>query len=222
DALRGAGQQGLYALRLGELILWSESGPFAALVAVIRGNPPESLHEVLRDVLSRVHAARGGALQTFSGDSTGYADIEAQLRESVLLRQEAPKAARSRYSWQILLVAMAVIGALGWWLRHWWRDTQRWEEYVSRLRDQPGIVVTDIGRNGGKWQVSGLRDPMAVDPQRLLRESSIDPSRVVSRWQPYVGLNPDLVLRRMVKVVQPPPGITLSLAGDHIVAHGSA
>jgi len=107
-------------------------------------------------------------------------------------------------------------------LSHWWRDTQRWEEYVSRLRDQPGIVVTDIGRNGGKWQVSGLRDPMAVDPQRLLRESSIDPSRVVSRWQPYVGLNPDLVLRRMVKVVQPPPGITLSLAGDHIVAHGSA
>ncbi len=89
DSFSGASQQGLDALRLGELTLWSESGPFAALVAVIRGNPPESLHDTLRDVLSRIHAARAGALEAFSGDSSGFADIEARSAKfgTRLLRQ---------------------------------------------------------------------------------------------------------------------------------------
>ena len=39
DSFSGA-EQGLDSLRLGELRLWSEPGPFAALVAVIRGDPP--------------------------------------------------------------------------------------------------------------------------------------------------------------------------------------
>jgi outer membrane protein OmpA-like peptidoglycan-associated protein len=222
DSFNGSSQQGLDALRLGELTLWSESGPFAALVAVIRGNPSESLHDTLRDVLSRIHAARGNALQAFDGDSTGLTDIEAYLRECVQLRQEAPKTPRSQYPWPTLLVAAAVVALLGWWLINWWQNEHRWQQYVSRLRDQPGIVITDVGKHGGKWQVSGLRDPVAADPQQLLREASIDPSRVVSHWQPYEGLNPDLVLRRMVKSLQPPPGITLSVDHDRIVAHGSA
>ena len=222
DSFSGSGQQGLDALRLGELTLWSESGPYAALVAVIRGNPPESLHDTLRDVLSRIHAERGSALQTFSGDSTGFTDIEAYLRECVQLRQQAPNAPRSRYPWAMLLVIAAALGLLGWWAIHWWQDEHRWQEYVSRLRDQPGIVITDVGKHDGKWQISGLRDPIAIDPQQLLRESSIDPARVVGHWQPYQGLNPDLVLRRMVRSLQPPPGLTLSVVRDRIIAHGSA
>ena len=51
DSFSGAEQQGLDTLRLGELRLWSEPGPFATLVAVIRGNPPEELHDTLRDVI---------------------------------------------------------------------------------------------------------------------------------------------------------------------------
>jgi len=58
DSFSGVDQQGLDTLRLGELRLWSEMGPFAMLVAVIRGNPPEELHETLRGVLARIHAER--------------------------------------------------------------------------------------------------------------------------------------------------------------------
>ena len=58
DSFKGAGQQGVDTLRLGDLRLWCEVGPFAMLVAVIRGNPPEELRESLRDVLSRIHDER--------------------------------------------------------------------------------------------------------------------------------------------------------------------
>lgn len=222
DSFTGTAQQGLDSLRLGELTLWSEPGPFAALVAVIRGNPPESLHEILRTTLSRFHADRGAALQAFDGDSSGFADIEAQLRECVELRQQAPKATRYQYPWQTVTVAIVLLAMFGWWGLHWVWNEHRWTQYVSRLREQPGIVVTDVGEQGGRWQISGLRDPVAADPRLLLRDAAIDPSKVAQHWQSFQSLEPALVLVRMAKAVKPPPEITLLVAGDHIVARGSA
>ena len=85
DSFSGAEHQGLDTVRLGELWLWSEPGPFATLVAVIRGNPSERLHEQLRSVLSRIHDERPHALESFDGDSSGFADVEAHLRECAAL-----------------------------------------------------------------------------------------------------------------------------------------
>ena len=98
DSFSGAEHQGLDTVRLGELWLWSEPGPFATLVAVIRGNPPEGLHEQLRSVLSRIHDERPHALESFDGDSSGFADVEAQLRECAALGQRAPRARGTRVS----------------------------------------------------------------------------------------------------------------------------
>jgi outer membrane protein OmpA-like peptidoglycan-associated protein len=83
-------------------------------------------------------------------------------------------------------------------------------------------VITETGKRDGKWLVGGLRDPLAVDPQLLLRESSIDPTRVVAQWQPYQSLNPEFVLKRVEAALAPPPTVTLSAEGDRIVAVGSA
>ena len=59
DSFKEKEQDGLDTIRFGELRLWSEVGPFATLVAVIRGNPPEELHEILRDRLLHIHAEFG-------------------------------------------------------------------------------------------------------------------------------------------------------------------
>jgi outer membrane protein OmpA-like peptidoglycan-associated protein len=229
DSFGNAGQQGLDSLRLGELRLWSERGSFATLVAVIRGNPPEELHESLRDVLSQIHAARPQALENFAGDSAGFADVEAQLTACTALRQRATKATRTGFPWLVALIglvllALAGAGGFRWWQNErLWESKQRlWTDYIARLRDQPGIVITEVERRGDKFLVAGLRDPLAVDPQLMLRQAGIDPARVVSRWVPYQGLDPEFVLKRLQASLDPPPGVTLSLLGDHIVAQGSA
>jgi OOP family OmpA-OmpF porin len=222
DSFTGVGQQGLDALRLGELALWSEPGAFATLVAVIRGNPPEALRDTLQSVLSRIHAERGQALQAFVGDSSTFLDIEAQLRECVQLRQERPSLARTRFPWPGLLIGIALLGLLGWGAFTWWRDTSAWQSYITRLRAQPGIVITDVGKHDGKWQISGLRDPLAADPLQLLRDASIDPARVVARWQLYQAFNADLVLKRFASSLQPPLTVKLAVTNDQIIAQGSA
>jgi outer membrane protein OmpA-like peptidoglycan-associated protein len=223
DSFSGAGQQGLDSLRLGELRLWSEPGPFATLVAVIRGDPPEGLHDTLRDVLTRIHAERYHALESFDGDSSTLADIEAQLTECVALRQKAPPRAGIGlrrlivFAWLVVLLMFA-----GAWGARWWQDEQLRENYVARLRAQPGIVIVDSGRRDGKFVVTGLRDPLAVDPREVLRQVGIDPERVVFSWAPYQALDPQIELKRLQESLDPPPSVNLAVDGDRIVARGEA
>jgi outer membrane protein OmpA-like peptidoglycan-associated protein len=220
DSFSGA-EQGLDSLRLGELRLWSEPGPFAALVAVIRGDPPEGLHDTLRNALSHIHAERHHALESFNGDSGGFGDVEAQLRELVALGEHAaPRVTRGRVvllGWLLLLLLLA-----GAWVAWWWYDQRLWEGYLERLRAQPGIVITEAGQRDGKFVVSGLRDPLAVDPQALLRDAGVNPARVVASWLPYQALDPQSVLKRLKATLDPPPSVTLEIGVNRIVARGSA
>ncbi len=236
DSFTGAEHQGLDTVRLGALWLWSEPGPFATLVAVIRGNPPEGLHEQLRTVLSRIHEERPRALESFDGDSSGFADVEAHLRECAALGQRAPRAAERGFPWLVavvglVLLALAGAGGVRWWQNERAWEVQRqlqaarqrtWDGYVAQLRAQPGIVVTEAGRSDGKFEVAGLRDPLAVDPQLLLRRAGVNPESVVSRWKPYQGLDPQFVLQRLQASLDPPPSVSLAVEGDHIAAQGSA
>ena len=222
DSFHGAEQQGLDALRLGELRLWSEAGPFATLVAVIRGNPPEELHEVLTITLSRIHSEYNLLLENFEGDSTGLEGVEADLAACVAQRQQAPLHARTGFPWLVALVVLAVLLLVGAWGIHWWLGERRWEDYVARLRAQPGIVIIETGRHDGKYLVEGLRDPLAIDPESLLRAAGLVPGQVAFRWVPYQGLDAPIVLKRLLASLDPPAGVTLTIDGNRIVANGSA
>src|SRR4051812_46074382 len=101
-------------------------------------------------------------------------------------------------------------------------DERLWETYVARLRAEPGIAITEVGKRDDKWLIPGLRDPLAADPQLALREVSIDPDRVVSQWQPYQSLDPRFVLKRAQEALTPPSMVTLAIEGNRIVAVGSA
>jgi outer membrane protein OmpA-like peptidoglycan-associated protein len=220
DSFSGAEHQGLDSVRLGELRLWSEPGPFAALVAVIRGDPPEGLHDTMRNTLSRIHAERHHALESFDGDTAGLGDVEARLRELVVGEHAPPSSSLGR---AVILGSLALLLIIaGTWAAWWWHNQQLWQGYLDRLQAQPGIVITEAGKRDGKFVVSGLRDPLAADPQTILREAGVNPAWVVESWIPYQGLDPQMVLKRLGATLEPPPSVTLAIEGDRIVAQGSA
>jgi outer membrane protein OmpA-like peptidoglycan-associated protein len=222
DSFSGAEHQGVDSVRLGELRLWSEPGPFALLVAVIRGDPPEGLHDTLRNTLSRIHAERHHALENFNGDSEGLGDVDARLRELVALGEHAPpRVGLARLViWGSVLLLLILAGT---WAAWWWNNQQLWQGYLDRLRAQPGIVITEAGKRDGMFVVSGLRDPLAADPQAVLREAGVNPAWVVANWLPYQSLDPQMVLKRLDATLKPPPTVTLQIAaGNRIVARGSA
>jgi outer membrane protein OmpA-like peptidoglycan-associated protein len=250
DSFKGAGQQGLDTMRLGDLRLWCEVGPLAMLATVIRGNPPEELRESLRNVLMRIHDERRQALESFDGDSSGLADVAARLADCTALRQQARRA-RKGFPWFVFLASVLLAGTaagVGLWrweiaqeearieaaiiqeqeriraaeLERRAAEQRLWSAYLDRLRAAPGIVVTEAVERDGKFVVAGLRDPLAPDPAAMLRASGVDPARVVSRWQPYQALDPAFVLRRLEASLAPPPSVRFSIVGDRIVAEGTA
>lgn len=214
-----AQSRGIDSLRLGDLLLWCEAGPQAYLAAVIRGTPPEGLRATLRDTLSDLHRELHGALEDYDGDNTPLGDLRVRLEPCLKQQVQPPERKLSPWLWALPLV---LIIAGGWWLVTRYLDNERIATYVESLRESPGIVVTGVERSSGKWHISGLRDPLAVNTADLQSRVNIDPSDVVERWEPYVALNPTIVLRRLRASLPPLPSVTLSLNGDAIRMQGGA
>lgn len=219
DSFNEKEQSGLDTIRFGELRLWSEVGPFATLVAVIRGNPPEELHEVIRDALLRIHDESSQALERFDGDTSQLPGVETQLQTCVELQHTDSK---EGFPWLVVTAALLILIAAGGWFFLSWQSGQRWQAYVSRLAAQPGIVVAEQKVRGGEFYIAGLRDPLAADPQSLLSGTQVDPARVHSTWQFYQSLEPQFVLRRLTASLAPPDSVRLSVVDDRIVAAGEA
>ena len=70
------------------------------------------------------------------------------------------------------------------------RQQLRWRRYVEHLRAEPGIILASEESHWNSFSVVGLRDPLALDPERLLQRSGLDPEKVASRWEPYSSLDP--------------------------------
>ena len=213
-----SGGSGIDTLRLGDLLLWCEEGPFAFLAAVIRGNPPESLHAALRETLTNIHDQFRSPLEEFQGDSATLGDLVTPLQHD-LQQQERPRETRlSPWLWILPLVLLLLAG--GWAIQ---RTIVRFrvDAYVERLRQEPGIVVANAELRNGRWQIFGLRDPLAADPAVLLSQSGLDSKRVAFHWESYQALNPAIVLRRLAASLNPPPTVSLSLKGDTVQATGS-
>lgn len=225
DSFDGAGREGscggggIDSVRLGDLLLWCEEGPFAFLAAVIRGNPPDTLHAMLRETLARIHEQLHEPLEEFEGNSAPLGDIATPL-EGCLQQQELPRQRRlSPWLWALPLLLLLAVGS---WMVQRAVERSRVGAYVERLRDEPGVIVTRAERRDGRWHVSGLRDPLAADPADVLAPSSLDPTRIVGEWESYQALDPAIALKRLAITLNPPRGVSLSLDGDTIRAQGSA
>ena len=220
DSLGSGADEALETLQMGELTVWVEQGPHAVLAGVIRGNAPQEVRSVFREALEAVHLQVGGEIETFEGDTAPFEACGPHLRECLVqAQQEAEKRRRSPLLWIIPAVVLVLLGVWGFFRI---RDGWRWGDYLERLEAEPGIVVTRSGRDGGKYFVTGLRDPLAKDPAKMLGQFKIEPDTVVGRWKTYLAFEPELILRRADAVLQPPKGVSLRLDGGVLHASGAA
>ena len=102
-------------------------------------------------------------------------------------------------------------------------DDRRWARFVERVEAEPGLLIVETQARDGHFRVRGLRDPLAREPTELMREAGLDLRDVRSQWEPYVSLDPALALLRAERILQLPPGVTLTVADDgRLVASGEA
>ena len=213
----------LETLQVGELTVWIERGPLAVLAAVIRGNAPQDLRIVLQETLERVHLQFGHALSEFQGDASPFEGTAPLLEDCLEAHYDTgqEETTRAKITPLTVIVGLLVIAALVWGF-FWLRDKRRWDGFVERLRNEPGIVVSENGRRAGKRFLSGLRDPLARDPNLLMQEFKINPNEVISHWEPFQSLTPEFALSRARSLLSPPATVKLSVKDGALELEGFA
>jgi OOP family OmpA-OmpF porin len=213
----------LDTLQVGELTVWIEQGPRALLAGVIRGNAPLELRTLFRETLEQIHLEFSVELESFEGDATAFDPARKYLEACLQLQydQSYKEREKKRLTPARLIVALLLV-ALSVWLFFYVRSSWRWGNYLARLKNEPGIVVTHAERGWLGNSIAGLRDPMAADPQVLLRESRLEPEDVESRWEPYHSLTPQFVVARANALLKPPATVSFRSEGNTLYAEGSA
>ena len=213
----------LETLQVGELTVWIERGPMAVLAAVIRGNAPQDLRIVLEETLERIHLQFGQALSEFQGDASPFEGTAPLLEDCLEAHYDTGRDASTsrRITPLTVIVSLLVIGLLVWGF-FWLRDKRRWDGYVERLRNEPGIVVSENSSREGKRFLSGLRDPLARDPNLVMQEFQINPNDVISQWEPFQSLSPEFALSRARGLLNPPATVKLSVKDGALQAEGFA
>jgi outer membrane protein OmpA-like peptidoglycan-associated protein len=116
-----------------------------------------------------------------------------------------------------------ILLGLGTWGFFEFRANQRWKNYVEKLQSEPGIVITDAQKRHGKYFISGLRDPLAADPIKMVQKTKLNSASVISQWKPYLSLETEMIALRAKKVLQPPKTVILSVDESGILyASGTA
>ncbi len=220
DSFGAVEGESLDAMQVGGLTVWVERGPQAALAAVIRGTPAHELRETLQIAIETVHLEMAETWKEFSGDAAPFDRVQPVLEKCLA---EA-KQERTRKGPPIL--AMAVLLAIAALIGFWWyaanQAERRWQNYVDRLRAEPGIVVTEAHRSGGRYEVRGLRDPLAADPVKLIGDAEIAPEKLDANFAPFHAATPEFVLQRAKQALAPPTAVTVTFAEGTLKLAGTA
>ncbi|WGV25249.1 OmpA family protein [Halotia branconii] len=220
DSFRVQKEDKLQSLRFGELTIWIEEGPQAVLACIVRGNPPQELRLVFQETIEKIHLKLGHEINTFTGDTEPFQASTADLETCLAIQYKSASKKNYTYAWAFLSV-IAIACSI--WSFFAIRGQLRWHAYLQQLNSQPGIIVINTKQHNGKYFISGMRDPLAVDPQTLIQSTNLNPQTVISQWQPYFSLEPKFTTKRVEKLLQPPKTVSLKVDNNGILsASGSA
>ncbi len=211
----------LDTIHVQDLTVWVEQGPKGVIAGVIRGTPPQESRQVFQTALENIHVEMGEELDTFEGNADVFERCRPRLEECLLMQYSQPvKKAKKISPFQILVGALAVLLLVFgfFYVRHY----LRWQNYLETLRKTPGIVITNEVRGWFSDSISGLRDPLAVDPVTLLSESKLTESKVASSWQSFISLDPTMVVARSKEILKSPSTVDFVFDKGTLRASGTA
>ncbi len=226
DSFGNAPDAFLSELKVGDYTIWFEQGPHLILACVIRGSAPQELRtQFLAPAIEAIHRENAEDIARFDGDPDPFVTTRHRLEgvhQARYHRQQEPKAGFRLSPYLVVPIVLALL-ALGVWGFFAIRDRWRWNDYVAKLEQQPGIFVTETGTRDGKYFVSGLYDPLAVHPWRVLQDTSaLGRDKVDGRWEVYHSLHPEFVVSRAKTLLAPPSSVNLSFKDGELNATGIA
>ena len=213
-------REGLDTFTSGDLTVWLEAGSQTFVAAVVRGPPPADLGSMLLDTVQKVQLLVASALDSFTGDVQPFEQTRPLLEDCLRSRQRRPSARRGHLLVGALL-ALILLPLVGW-AASAAHAHRRFDSAVRALREEPGIVVVSARMVDGAYEVTGLRDPLSRAPSEVLAERGLPPERLRARLEPVQSLHPQVLQRRVRRLLSPPDTVSLTLQEGRVVARGHA
>ncbi len=94
--------------------------------------------------------------------------------------------------------------------------------YIAALRQTVGLSVTDIKKIADKTIIYGLRDPLAIRPDRLAADYGLSSDQLKMYWTSYQDLHPSFIEKRALQALEPPATVQLHLETDTLHLNGHA
>ncbi|HEY4977776.1 MAG TPA: OmpA family protein [Candidatus Acidoferrum sp.] len=209
DSFHGQSGQGIERMNVGDLDVWVENGPYAILATVIRGVAPRALRDRMAEVLENIHREYSEQLDRFNGDAAPFVTVNRELSRCLELQyKEEPKRKGNGYVWAAAGLLLLLLGGwIGW--RQW--HFYRWSQLAETLREQPGLVITSLARERGRFVMRGMRDPLAADPGQFVKAAGLDAAKAEFHLSSYYALDDAIVQQRAVAVLAPPNGVSLAV-----------
>ncbi len=218
DSFASPREESLASMTVGGLEVWIEEGPHAVIAAVIRGHAPASYRLRMKEALEEIEGTWGAALESFQGDTGAFRAADRRL-ESLLITAHRERSSSVR----LAIAAGALLAAVAaGWISGVAYQNHKWSEYVRRLSERPGIVVTSYEKSGGRWHVRGFRDPLANDPARDLAPYGLASRRADLEFAPFYSLDDQIVTLRAASLLAPPSGVHLAEHAGTLAASGTA
>lgn len=206
---------------MGEFTLWAVHGPHALLVCVIRGVPPKALRADLSAILERIHFRYADAIRSYKGDTASVPDIDAELEDCLKLEARQAQDSKSFKPTPAMWIVLALIaGLLGWYTVSNWTASNTLARLTAALDDAPGIFVAEASRSGGTFTVRGLRDPVADEAIAIASAVGVEADKLEADLKPYQSLEPEIIVRRAARALEPPDGVSFSVDGSVLTASG--
>jgi outer membrane protein OmpA-like peptidoglycan-associated protein len=221
DSFSSKETEGLGSLNIGDLEVWLEEGPDVVLAAVIRGHAPSDYRLAMSETLEGIQRHFGPQFAGFKGDAAPFRAAEEKLAPLLETHYKVAPEDRKRPIAAIAvgaLVAALVLGWIGYSSYLLWQ----WSKFFQALHNQPGIVVVSHDRAGGKFHISGFRDPMSPEPGKLLADAGLSESDASFEFAPYFSLDDAMVAKRSAEMLRAPAGVKLAAKNGVLVAEGSA
>ena len=220
DSFKQSEQATLDSLQMNELAVWIERSPDLILAAVIRGNAPLNLRQMFDEAIEQIQFTQKFELTKFKGDAAPFDKTRPILQECLQIQTGETK---DRGIFKPLNILAGILGILLLVFGFFYvRDVWRWSNFVSRLKSEQGIVVTDAEHGWLTHSIAGLRDPLAINPENILAEYSFDKDDVAQNWKSFQDASPPFVVKRAEKLLNPPNTIKLSFENGDLIADGTA
>jgi outer membrane protein OmpA-like peptidoglycan-associated protein len=221
DSFHSKDAEGLGSLNVGNLEVWLQESPDAVLACVIRGHAPPDYRVAMSETIENIQRHFGTKLSQFKGDAAPFRVVDEKL--TPLLETHYKHTPEDRKKPIAAIIVGTVVGliVLGWIVYSTYLLIQ-WSKFLHALDHQPGIVVVAHDRENGKFHISGFRDPMSADPEKLITDAGLAPADAQFEFAPYFSLDDAMIARRSTEMLRPPAGVKLASHNGDLIAEGSA